>query len=56
MNAGDIIALGSLVLATQCAVIGATWRVGNKITALAEHVANHDRWHEERLKRGADNP
>ena len=55
-------------MAAQVAVLGAIWRVGNKLGTLAAsvesltqrldrvqgHQEDHDRWHMSRLRQGKD--
>jgi hypothetical protein len=49
-------AWASVVLALLTAITATTWRIGSKITRLEDHVLSHDKWHDDRLKRGADQP
>jgi hypothetical protein len=50
MEAGEVAAWASIILA----VMGGTWHLSSRITRLGDHIENHDKWHKERIERGAD--
>jgi len=61
-------AWAGVIVAAQVAVLGAIWRVGNKLGTLAAsvecvtqrldrvqvHQEDHDQWHMSRLRQGKD--